>query len=183
MPTTFHCPVSDDLKLVLLDSRHTQALFDLADANRAYLRKWLPWLDNAATVEGTANFIEMGLREAAERHALHTGIWQGDRLCGVIGFHHVDWEHRSATIGYWLNAADQGKGIMTASCRALIQHGFNYFQLHRIVIRCATDNHRSRAIPERLGFTHEGVAREVEWLYDHFVDLSIYSLLSTDELK
>lgn len=70
---------------------------------------------------------------------------------------------------------------MTASCRALINRAFGELDLHRVMILCATENRRSRAIPERLGFTLEGVAREAEWLYDHFVDLAIYGLLRTDE--
>jgi ribosomal-protein-serine acetyltransferase len=51
---------------------------------------------------------------------------------------------------------------------------------NRVVIACASKNQRSRAIPERLGFTHEGVAREAEWLYDRFVDSEIYALLNRE---
>jgi ribosomal-protein-serine acetyltransferase len=69
---------------------------------------------------------------------------------------------------------------MSASCRAVIAHGFGALGLHRVSIRCAVENRRSRAIPERLGFTFEGVARGSEWLYDHFVDHAIYGLLRTD---
>ena len=69
---------------------------------------------------------------------------------------------------------------MTASCRAVVQYAFNDMGLNRVVIRCATGNRRSRAIPERLGFTLEGVAKQSEWLYDHFVDLAIYSLLRSE---
>ena len=72
---------------------------------------------------------------------------------------------------------------MTRSCRALIDHAFSTLGLHRVVIRCAVENHRSRAIPERLGFTLEGIERESQWLYDHFVDLAIYALLETNALN
>jgi ribosomal-protein-serine acetyltransferase len=84
-------------------------------------------------------------------------------------------------MGYWLDAAHQGKGIMTAACREMIKHAFQELDLHRVVIACATENLRSRAIPERLGFKLEGVARQSEWLYDHFVDHAIYALLRPDE--
>ena len=66
---------------------------------------------------------------------------------------------------------------MTESCRSLINYGFTTLKLNRIVIACATANHRSRAIPLRLGFIHEGVARDAEWLYNQFGDHDIYALL------
>ena len=55
-------------------------------------------------------------------------------------------------IGYWLGEQFQGKGIMTAACRVLVNYAFNEFKLHRVEIKCATGNTKSCAIPERLLF-------------------------------
>jgi ribosomal-protein-serine acetyltransferase len=84
------------------------------------------------------------------------------------------------SIGYWLAAPWQGKGIMTTACAALIDHAFKELKLHRVEIRCATGNARSRAIPERLGFVKEGVIRQGEWVNDRFLDLAVYGMLATD---
>jgi ribosomal-protein-serine acetyltransferase len=84
-------------------------------------------------------------------------------------------------IGYWLAASYQGKGIMTKSCQMLIDYAFETLKLHRVVITCATENQRSRAIPLRLGFTHEGVARGAELLYGRFLDYDTYALLVSDK--
>ena len=72
---------------------------------------------------------------------------------------------------------------MTESCKAMTTYGFEALKLHRIEIRCATGNLKSRAIPERLGFVKEGVLRDGEWLYDHFVDLVVYSVVAPDWKK
>jgi ribosomal-protein-serine acetyltransferase len=40
-----------------------------------------------------------------------------------------------------------------------------------------------RAIPLRLGFTHEGVIRDAEWLYNEFVEHDIYALAVADWQK
>src|SRR3712207_8983550 len=55
--------------------------------------------------------------------------------------------------------------------------------LNRVSIACATENKKSCAIPERLGFRREGVQRQAEWLYDHFVDHVIRSEEHTSELQ
>ena len=71
---------------------------------------------------------------------------------------------------------------MTTACRAYVDHAFTRLDVHRVEIRCAVENRRSRAIPERLGFRLEGTLRDAEWLYDHFVDSVVYGMLA-DEWK
>jgi ribosomal-protein-serine acetyltransferase len=71
---------------------------------------------------------------------------------------------------------------MTKCCRAFIAHGFDTWKLNRITIESATENTRSRAIPERLGFKLEGIVRSIEWLHDHFADHAIYGLLRSEYL-
>jgi ribosomal-protein-serine acetyltransferase len=65
----------------------------------------------------------------------------------------------------------------------MIDQGFDTWKLNRITIECATDNSRSRAIPERLGFRLEGIVRGIEWLHDHYVDHAMYGLLRSDYRK
>jgi len=53
-------------------------------------------------------------------------------------------------------------------------------KLNKVEIRCATGNTRSCAIPQRLDFKFEGVVKQGEWLYDHFVDLFLYGMSASD---
>ncbi|MGZ8625546.1 MAG: GNAT family N-acetyltransferase, partial [Actinomycetota bacterium] len=52
--------------------------------------------------------------------------------------------------------------------------------LHRLVIRAGVENVRSRAIPERLGFTREGIARGEGRGVGGFYDLVVHSLLDDE---
>ena len=178
---TFHLKVTNEIELRLIEQQHTQELFDLIEANRKHLRQWLPWLDRIRSLADELAFVESSLRQFVENKGFHAGVWFKGRLCGTIGHHGFDLLNRSTLLGYWLDASHQGKGIMTASCRAVVNHAFTELGLHRVVIRCATENRRSRAIPEHLRFSLEGVSRQAEWLYDHFVDLAVYGLLRTDQ--
>ena len=175
--------IDDDIELRLPEESHAQELFALIDANRAYLREWLPWVDHERSVEDTRAFIRGALQQSANNEGFQMGIWYKRQLAGVIGYHALDWADRKVEIGYWLAESFQGKGLMTKACRALVGYAFDELKLHRVEIHCATNNKRSCAIPERLGFQREGVMRDAEWLYDHFVDLVVYSMLEDEWQK
>lgn len=69
---------------------------------------------------------------------------------------------------------------MTKCCKALIDYGFHELKLQRIEIRAIQENLRSRAIPERLGFSQEGLIRQSIKLYDKFCDSVVYGLLASE---
>ncbi|MCL4871834.1 MAG: GNAT family N-acetyltransferase [Anaerolineae bacterium] len=171
-------PIDPALSLRLLQPTDAAALFALTDQNRAYLKQWLPWLNTVRQESDSLQFIQESRQKAEAKKEYHFGIWQGETLMGVIGTHAISWGNRSTSLGYWLGAAYQGQGIMTRACHALISHIFNEMGLNRIEIACATGNRGSCAIPRRLGFTLEGVRHQVEWLYDHYVDHYLFSLLA-----
>ena len=169
--------VDNELELRLLSPEHAVSLFALTDSNRAHLRVWLPWLDSTRVVSDTEGFIAKALLTHQQTKELVAGIWWRGKLVGVIGQNRIDWDNRIANMGYWLAADTQGNGIVTRSCRALIQHSFNNLDLNRIEICTAVGNHRSEAIPTRLGFAREGIRRQGEWLHDRFVDLNVFAML------
>ncbi len=176
----FHLTVNNDLKLCLLEEKHATQLFALVEANRLYLREWLPWLDANTTAEDSLNFIKKSRQGFADNSELTTAIVFKEQLVGMMSYHQIDWESRAAEIGYWLSTDQQKHGLITRACRFLVNYGFTELKLNRITIRCATGNHKSQAIPERLGFTYEGTLRQVDWQYDHFIDLRVYSILAEE---
>jgi ribosomal-protein-serine acetyltransferase len=171
--------VDEDLEVVPWELDHARALFAAVDENRAYLRRWLPWIDGCKDVEHEREFIRRA-QERTDAGGFDGGIWHRGRLVGTIGFNSIDPLNRRGEVGYWLAEAAQGQGVMTRCCAAVVRHGFATLNLNRVAIFCATENQRSRAIPERLGFSLEGVYREAEWLYDHFVDLAGYGMVARE---
>jgi ribosomal-protein-serine acetyltransferase len=97
-----------------------------------------------------------------------------------MGFNTMDKINRVAIIGYWIDADHSGKGILTNTAREFIDDGFKKYGFNRIELRAGTENTRSCAVAERLGFTYEGVLREIEWLNDRFVSHKLYSMLASD---
>ena len=101
-------------------------------------------------------------------------------LCGTVGCHPIDWSSRNCSLGYWIDAAHEGRGVITRCCGVMLDHVFDELGLHRAEIRCGTGNQRSCAVPQRLGFTREGVAREAEWVNDRWVDLVVWAILEEE---
>jgi ribosomal-protein-serine acetyltransferase len=171
--------VSDDCHLRLLEEADAEELYRLIEANRAYLARWMPWAAGQ-TPETTLEFIRLTLRQAAANDGFQAALVCDGAIIGMVGFHGVNWPHGSTTVGYWLDERHQGRGLMTRAVRALVDHAFGEWDLHRVEIRAATDNHRSRAIPERLGFREEGVQREAERIGERYNDLAVYGLLAPE---
>ena len=174
-------PMDRESQLKQLEPGDAVEMFWLIDTNRAYLRQWLPWLDYNVSVEDTAGFISMTMEQHNNNQGTHYGIWHRGRLAGTLGVHKIDWLNRNTTLGYWLAAPFQGRGLMTKAVTVYMDRLiFGSWGLERLTIQAATGNARSRAIPERLGFQLEGVLRRNEFLYDHFVDHAVYSMLRSE---
>lgn len=157
-----------------------QPLFELTELSRERLRQWLPWVDHTTEMSHTEQYVQGALQQAAEKGAVTAGIWIGRELAGIISYHAVNWEHRSVSIGYWLGHGYEGQGIMTNACRVFVNHALVDLDLHRVEIRCATANRRSRGIPERLGFVLEGIIREAEKLPQGYVNHAVYGMLQSE---
>ena len=176
----FHLVVAPGLELRHFEMRDAEPLFALADCNRPYLREWLPWVDRTRSVEEIRDYIAARLEQFEAHQGPNAAICLNGEIVGAIGCHPIDWANRNCSVGYWLDATCQGKGIMTKACAALISYLFDEMALHRITIQCGTGNYRSCAIPERLGFTREGLLREAEWVNDRWVDLIVWGMLARD---
>lgn len=176
----FERALDERTHLRLLQPRHAAELFRATDANREHLRVWLPWVDGVQEEADSRTFIRAALREFAEHGTFVCGIWRDGALCGTVGYNHIDWTNDAAQLGYWLAAAHEGRGVMSAACGALLRHAFEVYGLHRVAIHVATDNRRSQALAERLGFRPEGIRRQAAWLHDRFVDIRVNALLSDE---
>lgn len=176
----FAFKVSDLTELRLLERQHGEDLYKTVESNRKQLRRWARGLDGVRSVPDAEKAIAVWLQLYATNRGFQAGIWHQGQFCGMIGHLSLDWTNRWTSFSYWLDKEHQGKGIMTTCCRAFISHGFNTWKLNRITIECATDNKRSRAIPERLGFKLEAITRGCECVDGQFIDHAIYGLLRSD---
>lgn len=151
-------------ELRLLQTHQAEALFDLTDRNREHLRRWLPWVDGVQRAEDTRKFIQSRLEALAKSNGYDLTIWHRGQIAGTVGL--FDMDGLKGEIGYWLGQGFEGQGLMSRSVAALLQYAFIDLGLLRVQIRANVNNHKSRAIPERLGFTLEGILRNDSVLHN-----------------
>ncbi len=168
--------VNEETQLRLLEERHVEDYFALIERNKAYLYAWIAVEAYEGSVETLRAYLKQRLLQFANGEGYHLGIWYQDALVGILDYR-SNWRNRTVELGYWLDAALQGKGIVTQACRTMLRHAFEEHQVQKVVISCAIDNPRSRAVAERLGFLQEGILRQVVRLHDRLVDGVFYGLL------
>jgi ribosomal-protein-alanine N-acetyltransferase len=71
---------------------------------------------------------------------------------------------RSCTIGYWVDSALAGRGIVPAALAMVIDHCFVEIGLHRVEIDIRPENTASLRVVEKLGLRREGY-------YERYLDI------------
>ncbi len=172
--------VSPDIQLKSWSAKNAPDLFSMVDRNREYLSPWLPWVPTVKKESDSLGFITTSHLEIENKTGLELGIWYQDKIVGCIGLHGISASNHRGSIGYWLDADYQGKGIMTQSVRAIVNYCFTKLDLNRVTIEAATENEPSYSVAERLGFTKEGMARQYEYINGRFLDCFVYSMVKSE---
>ena len=67
--------------------------------------------------------------------------------------------NKAGYIGYWLDEAHQGQGILSQALQAFMRYYAERGEIRRFVIKCRVDNQSSNRVAQRNGFTLEGCLR------------------------
>jgi ribosomal-protein-serine acetyltransferase len=151
--------VSDTIILREISLEDSADIFRTIDTQRAYLGKWLPFVEFSKSMDFSKAFIQSILDTPFEfRDHTFVVLYEGE-FAGVVGFKGTDRANRKTEIGYWLSETYQKMGIISNSVVALMKYAYNELGMNRIQIRCGIGNIPSRSIPIRLGFQLEGIER------------------------
>ena len=88
--------IDDSTALRVLRVEDAPELFALTNANRAYLRVWLPWLDVVRTEADSASFIEAMIAQREAGLGPTFAIVRDGANAGVNGFRAI---HRVKRVG------------------------------------------------------------------------------------
>lgn len=83
-------------------------------------------------------------------------------------------------LGYSLDQAYEGQGLMREALEAVIAFAFGSLKLHRLQANYQPENERSAGLLKRLGFQVEGQARDYLFLNGAWRDHVLTSLIHAD---
>jgi [ribosomal protein S5]-alanine N-acetyltransferase len=131
--------------------------------NQAHLAPWEPMRDGGAgSLARVATLVERDRRlwRHDQQYALIVTARAGGAPIGRVSFSGVHrGGHQGAFVGYWIDAAEEGKGLASEALDAALGFAFYTAKLHRIQAAIMPHNVRSLALIRRIGFREEGLAK------------------------
>ena len=131
------------------------ALAELLRANRGFLSPWTPVRgDDYFTADGQRTAIADALARQEQGSVLpHVILGNSGRVAGCITLSGiVRGPFQSCSLGYWVGAADNGRGLATAAVRDIIGVAFEELRLHRLQAETLLHNVGSQRVLERNRF-------------------------------
>lgn len=143
---------------------HAQALAEFFRRNERHLAPWDPprptgMLETEFWLAECERAVEDYQDGAVARWVLRLRAAPA-QVIGRINFTQIArGPFQSCMLGYAIDAAHEGQGLMREALEAAIAHAFTVLRLHRIQANYVPENERSGRLLERLGFVCEGLAR------------------------
>jgi [ribosomal protein S5]-alanine N-acetyltransferase len=168
-------------RLVALDDAPIMA--ELLRVNREFLAPWQPVYDDAYFTDDGQHAIVKG---DLEQHELgtklpHVILDDSGRIVGRITLSGiVRASFQSCALGYWVGAADNGRGLATRAVREIVRIAFDELGLHRVQAETLLHNVKSQHVLERNGFVRYGVAPDYLHIAGRWQDHAMYQLVKPD---
>ena len=150
--------------------------------NRAHLEPWDPprppefW-----TEEGQRRRIAVEVEAVAQGRQAAWGVHHRGQVVGRVALNNiVHGPFRSASMGYWVDAAHTGRGVATwageHACAEALRLG-----LHRVEAGTLVHNTASQGVLRRLGFTRFGTAEKYLFIAGEWRDHHLYQRILHDD--
>jgi [ribosomal protein S5]-alanine N-acetyltransferase len=148
------------------------------ERNRDHLAPWEP--PRAATEAYWAGVLAAYAADHATGAALHLLLLErGDTAAplGTVNYTQIArGPFQACYLGFGLDAAAVGKGLMTDALRRTLPFVFDELALHRVMANHLPENLRSARLLRRLGFVVEGYARDYLFIAGAWRDHVLTSL-------
>jgi [ribosomal protein S5]-alanine N-acetyltransferase len=165
--------------------RDSRAWRDSRVRNASWLRPWEPTNPETPLYRSSVGpYVAMARtmrREARQGLALPWVVMYDREFVGQLTVGSIMWgSARSGQVGYWIDEAVAGKGIIPTALAMAIDHCFFVVGLHRVEASIRPENVASRRVVEKLGFREEGLRRRYLHIDGAWRDHLCYALTIED---
>jgi len=156
-------------------------LYEAASESIDDIYPWMPWCHPGYSMEDSRSWVMSRLDAWAQPDYDFVIVEQASaRFLGAVGLNQINRVHNFANLGYWIRSSAAGHGYAVSAVRLCAQFGFDELKLQRLEIVVDVDNRRSQRVPEKVGATREGIARQRCKYGNTWHDAVMYSLLPVD---
>ncbi|NEX60818.1 ribosomal protein S5-alanine N-acetyltransferase [Noviherbaspirillum galbum] len=154
---------TERLKLIQVTANDAPAVADYYRRNQEHLKPWEPARDPYFySLEGTEERLHKAWLNSQSGSGYSFGLVLKDSgdLIGMCAFSNiVRGVFQACHLGYSIDGAWEGKGLMSEAISGGIAYMFNEVGLHRIMANHLPHNRRSEMLLRKLGFEREGYAK------------------------
>jgi len=156
---------TERLALRASDPAFAESAADYYRRNREAHARWNPpQADTVFSVEGQRERLAGSAAAVAAGTLVGWWLFAHAAPQRAIGQIHLSQIARgafcNAMLGYSVDAAHEGRGLMLEALEAVLADAFGRLALHRVQANVRPENLRSLGLLQRLGFEREGLARE-----------------------
>ncbi|MGE7435287.1 MULTISPECIES: GNAT family N-acetyltransferase [Kitasatospora] len=173
-------PLASGAELRALEPWRAAEFFAFIVRAREHLAPWIPWATSITDVDGARRWLKHCAEEQARDEGRIYGIWLDGELVGGVVFQAFRARAGVCEVGAWLAPEAEGRGLVTAGVRRMVEWAFEERGMARVEWRTEPANLRSIAVARRLGMTREGLLRQVFRFHDGRRDLEMWSLLDSE---
>lgn len=167
--------------------RDRRAWQEASARNRHWLRRWEATVPpaqpgNPSGPRPTYRQMVRFLRsEAQAGRMLPFVVTYDGQLVGQLTVGGITWGSMcSANVGYWVDEAVAGRGIIPTAVALAVDHCFRDMGLHRIEVCIRPENGPSRRVVEKLGFREEGIRPRYLHIDGGWRDHLVYALTADE---
>jgi [ribosomal protein S5]-alanine N-acetyltransferase len=153
--------------------------------NASWLRPWEPTNPETPLYRSSLGpYVSMARtmrREARQGVTLPWVVTYAGAFAGQLTVGSIVWgSARSGQVGYWVDQAYAGRGVIPTALAMAVDHCFLTVGLHRIEATIRPENHASRRVMEKLGFREEGLRKRSLHIDGAWHDHICYALTVED---
>jgi ribosomal-protein-alanine N-acetyltransferase len=156
-------------RLILRDLHQSDARRICLYANDRDINRYL-FFDDLGSEAGASKYLKKAMASAAGEadtnghrrlsYKLAILIKPERDFIGSCWLDITDTTHNRASIGYFIDHMEWGKGYATEAVQALLKYGFETLKLHRIEATCDADHQATRRVLEKAGLKREARLRQ-----------------------